>query len=262
MKPRGLLGWTFSIGGPGLVFFAVFALWQISTSSGWVNQLVLPGPGATFGAFFTDGADLADNALVTTIEAVTGMIVGNLIGLVLAVVFVHSPLIRRTIYPLAMAAKAVPIVAVAPALIIVLGNGMSPKILVTIFLVFFPMLVNAMRGLRSADAELSELLYTLSATRWQALWMVRLPASMPYVFSALKLSACACFVSAIVSEWVASDRGLGYLIVFAGSQFRTDVVWAAVLVGTVLSMAMVALVVVLERVATPWLARQQHLASA
>jgi NitT/TauT family transport system permease protein len=259
---RDLRSSALAIAGPAVTFVVVLALWQVSTQHGWINQLVLPGPLATLGAFATDGGELADNALVTTIEAVTGMILGNLVGLALAIVFVHSQLSRRTVYPLAMAAKAVPIVAVAPALIITLGNGMAPKILVTIFLVFFPMLVNAMRGLRSADADLGELLYTLSATKWQALWMVRLPASMPYLFSALKLSACACFVSAIVSEWVASDRGLGYLIVFAGSQFKTEEVWAAVIVGAVLSMVMVALVVLLERMATPWLARQQQLAAA
>lgn len=243
---------TLGVLGPTFVLLALLALWQVSTGAGWINQLVLPGPLATLGAFWRYGGELADNARVTAIEAVTGMVIGNLVGLLLAVLFVHSALSRRTIYPLAMAAKAVPIVAVAPALIIIMGNGMAPKILVTIFLVFFPMLVNAMRGLRSADQELSELLYTLSATRWQALWMVRLPAAMPYVFSALKLSACACFVSAIVSEWVASDSGLGYLIVFAGSQFRTEEVWAAVIVGTLLSMTMVAIVVALERIATPW----------
>jgi ABC-type nitrate/sulfonate/bicarbonate transport system permease component len=254
---RDLRNRALAIGGPAMVTLCIVVLWQAATQSGWVNQLVLPGPRATLAAFAADGPELAGNALVTTIEAVTGMIVGNLIGLILAVLFVHSQLSRRTIYPLAMAAKAVPIVAVAPALIIWLGNGMAPKILVTVFLVFFPMLVNAMRGLRSADADLHELLYSLSATRWQALWMVRLPASMPYVFSALKLSACACFVSAIVSEWIASDRGLGYLIVFAESQFRTDEVWAAVLVGTVLSMVMVGLVVMLERLTVPWLAHQQ-----
>ena len=251
-----------AVAGPALVFLAVIVLWQVATGAGWINQLVLPSPGATLSAFVTDGTALAYNAAVTTVEAVCGMVVGNLLGFVMAVAFVHSQLARRTFFPLAMAAKSVPIVAVAPALIIAFGNGMAPKIMVTVFLVFFPMLVNAMRGLRSAEAEMSELLYTLSATWWQALWMVRLPASLPFVFSALKLSACACFVAAIVSEWVAADHGLGYLIVFAGSQFRTEEVWAAVIVGTVLSMVLMALVVAAERMLTPWLVRPRHSVAA
>jgi ABC-type nitrate/sulfonate/bicarbonate transport system permease component len=156
-----------------------------------------------------------------------------------------------------MAAQAVPIVAVAPALILLMGDGMAPKIAVTAFLVFFPMLVNAMRGLRSVDAEADELLYTLRASAWQRLWMVRVPASLPLVFSALRLSACACFVAAIVAEWVSASRGLGYLIVFCSSQYRVAEVWAAVLIGTALSMALYALVAALEARATPWLSRRR-----
>jgi len=149
-------------------------------------------------------------------------------------------------------------VAVTPALIIGFGNGMTPKILVAIFLVFFPMLVNGMRGLRSADAEVGELLHSLSATELQRLRMVRLPAALPYIFTALRFSACSCFVAAIVAEWVAADRGLGYLIVFASSQYRTDEVWAAVIIGTLSSMVLVGLVVFIEGRAMPWLRRGSH----
>jgi ABC-type nitrate/sulfonate/bicarbonate transport system permease component len=168
---------------------------------------------------------------------------------------VGSPTSRRSVLPLAMAAQSIPIVAVTPALIIGFGNGMEPKILVAIFLVFFPMLVNGMRGLRSADAEVGELLHSLSATGLQRLWMVRLPAALPFIFTALKFSACSCFVAAIVAEWVAADQGLGYLIVFESSQYRNAEVWAAVIIGTVSSMALVGLVVLIERWAMPW-ARQ------
>ena len=242
-----------ALAGPPLVLAVVLALWQAATGSGWIDQLILPSPAATLAAFAGYGPELARNALWTAAEALSGLAIGNASGLLLAILFVHSQISRRTVYPLAMAAQSVPIVAVAPALIIWLGNGMAPKIIVTSFLVFFPMLVNALRGLRSADGEVEEMLFVLSATAWQRLWLVRLPAALPYVFTALKLSACACFVAAIVSEWVAADHGLGYLIVFAGSQYRTDEVWAAVLIGTALSMVLVLLVVLAERVSAPWL---------
>jgi ABC-type nitrate/sulfonate/bicarbonate transport system permease component len=114
------------------------------------------------------------------------------------------------------------------------------------------MLVNALRGLRSADAEINELLYTLSASPWQIMRMVRLPASTRYVFNALRLSACACIVSALVAEWVAADHGLGYLIVLWSTQYRMAEVWAAVIVGTALSMSVYGLMVLAERAATPW----------
>ena len=190
------------------------------TALGWIDPLVLPSPIDVAGVFWNDAGILAYNAGVhrdrghhrprhrqshraCACHPVRG-----------------SPTSRRSVLPLAMAAQSIPIVAVTPALIIGFGNGMEPKILVAIFLVFFPMLVNGMRGLRSADAEVVELLHSLSASGFQRLWMVRLPAALPFIFTALKFSACSCFVAAIVAEWVAADRGLGYLIVFESSQYR------------------------------------------
>ncbi|MCX5478213.1 ABC transporter permease [Kaistia geumhonensis] len=263
LRQARLSDWLRALGGPRavlapmVVLAVVLAAWQFLASSGAISPLILPSPIAIAGALVTDGGALVYNAAYTTIEALTGFVVGNVIGFLLAVVFLHSDLSRRTIYPLAIAAQAVPIVAVAPALIIWFGNGMAPKIFVTVFLVFFPMLVNALRGLRNVDADVAELLYTLSATPMQQLRMVRLPASVPFVFSALKLSACACFVAAIVAEWIAADRGLGHLIVLYGSQYRMPQVWAAVLIGTAISMIVYGAVVFAEGRLAPWLIRRR-----
>ncbi len=240
---------------PLAVLVLALGLWQFLSQSGAVSPLILPSPLAIAGAFAFDGSNLLYHTGYTAVEALTGFVLGNLLGFALAVVFLYSETSRRTVYPLAMAMQAVPIVAVAPALILWFGNGMAPKIFVTIFLVFFPMLVNALRGLKSADAEVMELLYTLSASPKQQLLMVRLPASVPFVFNALKISACACFVAAIVAEWIAADRGLGHLIVLYGSQYRMPQVWAAVLIGTVVSMAVYGLVVLAEARLAPWLTR-------
>ncbi len=252
-RPR--LAWPGNVA-PWLVFATLIALWEVATATGAVDQLVLPTPTSVVATFVTRFPELASNAGYTAAEAILGMLLGNLAGFALAIGFVHSGLARRAVLPLAMAAQAVPIVAVAPALILLMGDGVAPKIAVTAFLVFFPMLVNAMRGLRSVDAEVSELLYTLRASAWQRLWMVRVPAALPLVFSALRLSACACFVAAIVAEWVSASHGLGYLIVFCGSQYRVAEVWAAVLIGTGLSMALYVVVAGIERRSTPWLARR------
>ena len=239
--------------GPVVVFLCVLAIWTAATSYGWIDGLVLPSPLAVADLFRTDPGLLASSAGVTAAEAIAGLCIGNALGLLLAILFVNSPVSRRSVLPLAMGAQSIPIVAATPALIIAFGNGMESKILVAVFLVFFPMLVNAMRGLRSADAEVGELMHSLSASGFQRLWMVRLPAALPFIFTALKLSACSCFVAAIVAEWVASDRGLGHLIVLASSQYRADEVWAAVLICATCSMAMVGLVVLIERRAMPWL---------
>ena len=247
----------FRIVGPVAVFLAVLAIWWLATALQWVDGLVLPSPIAVAATFWTEPGALAFNAGVTATEAVSGLVIGNALGLLLAILFVGSPTSRRSVLPLAMAAQSIPIVAITPALIIGFGNGMEPKILIAIFLVFFPMLVNGMRGLRSADAEVGELLHSLSASGLQRLWMVRLPAALPFIFTALKFSACSCFVAAIVAEWVASDEGLGHLIVLASSQYRNDEVWAAVIICTASSMALVGLVVLVERRAMPWLRRPE-----
>jgi len=237
---------------PALVLVVFLGAWQYVTMSGSVSRLILASPTAIVGAFGTSGAELFWNASITLTEAVTGFVIGNTAGLLMAILFIHSDLARRTIFPIAIGAEAIPIVAVVPVLILWLGNGMEPKMFITSFLTFFPMLINALRGLRSADAEVNELLYTLSATRLQRLFMVRLPASIPFLFNALKLSACACVVAAIVGEWLAAEHGLGHLIVIYGTMYKIPEVWATALLCTAMSLGVYGVAVIAERLATPW----------
>lgn len=180
---------------PVLLMVLFLGAWELVAQAGIVSKLVLAGPSAIALAMIREAGPLASNTGITLAQALIGFVIGNIAGLMVAIAFVHSDLARRTIYPLAIGAEAVPVVAVLPVLILWLGNGMEPKIFITAFLTFFPMLVNAFRGLRSADAEVNELLYTLSASSWQRLVMVRLPASVPFLFNALKLSACGSVVA-------------------------------------------------------------------
>ena len=245
---------------PILVLVVALAAWQYITASGLISRLILASPTAILGAFGTSGGEILANAGVTLTEALTGFAIGNTAGLLVAILFVHSDLARRTIFPIAIGAEAIPIVAVVPVLILWLGNGLAPKMFITSFLTFFPMLINALRGLRSADAEVNELLYTLSATPRQRLFMVRLPASVPFLFNALRLSACACVVSAIVGEWLAAEAGLGHLIVLYGTMYKVPEIWGTALISTGMSLALYGLVVVAERLATPW--RRRFLAAS
>ena len=245
---------------PILVLVVGLAAWQYITASGLISRLILASPTAILGAFGTSGGEILANAGVTLTEALTGFAIGNTAGLLVAILFVHSDLARRTIFPIAIGAEAIPIVAVVPVLILWLGNGLAPKMFITSFLTFFPMLINALRGLRSADAEVNELLYTLSATPRQRLFMVRLPASVPFLFNALRLAACACVVSAIVGEWLAAEAGLGHLIVLYGTMYKVPEIWGTALMSTGMSLALYGLVVVAERLATQW--RRRFLAAS
>jgi NitT/TauT family transport system permease protein len=242
---------------PVLLMVVILAGWEYAAQSGMVSKLVLAGPGAIATAMVAEAGPLLANTGITLAQALIGFVVGNLAGLAVAVAFVHSDLARRTIYPLAIGAEAVPVVAVLPVLILWLGNGMEPKIFITAFLTFFPMLVNAFRGLRSADAEVNELLYTLSASSWQKLIMVRLPASVPFLFNALKLSACGSVVASLVAEWLASNQGLGFLIILYGQAYKIPEVWAAAIVASAASLAVYGVVVFAEYKLTPWLRLRQ-----
>lgn len=237
---------------PLLVLAIVLGGWEYVTDARLIPPIILASPMAIVETFATSGGEIFANAGYTLFEALAGFVIGNVAGLLVAILFIHSDLARRIIYPLAIGAEAIPFVAILPVLILWLGNGVEPKIFITSFLSFFPMLINAFRGLRSADSEVNELLYTLSATRRQRLTMVRLPASVPFLFAALKLSACACVVAAIVAEWLAADKGLGHLIVLYGQMYRIPSVWASALVGTAISLCVYGLVVLAEKLATPW----------
>ena len=242
---------------PIILLVLILGWWEFVAQSGMVSKLVLAGPIAIVTAMISEAGPLAANTGITVAQALIGFVIGNLAGLAVAVAFVHSDLARRTIYPLAIGAEAVPVVAVLPVLILWLGNGMEPKIFITAFLTFFPMLVNAFRGLRSADAEVSELLYTLSASPWQRLVMVRLPASVPFLFNALKLSACGSVVASLVAEWLASNQGLGFLIILYGQAYKIPEVWAAAIVASAASLAVYGAVVFAEYKLTPWLRLRQ-----
>jgi ABC-type nitrate/sulfonate/bicarbonate transport system permease component len=254
-----LIGATLRRVGPALaLFLAILVGWEAVTRLGMVSPLILPAPTAVVETFFTQWPRLLTHLGWTSMAALGGFALGNVMGFALAVIFVHIRLARLTALPLAVMAQAVPIVAVAPALLLWLGNGVEPKLFIASFLVFFPMLVNAMRGLASADENLAELLHTLSADWKQRLFLVRLPAALPFVFNALRLSACGSFVAAVVAEWVASTTGLGYIIVFASSQYRMTEVWCAVLLCTAASLCVYGLVCLAERVAMPWRAARER----
>jgi len=237
---------------PAAVLVVFLGAWRYVTEAGLISRLILASPTAIVGAFADSSAELFWNAGITLTEALTGFAAGNAAGLIVAIIFIHSDLARRTIFPIAIGAEAIPIVAVVPVLILWLGNGMAPKMFITSFLTFFPMLINALRGLRSADADVNELLYTLSASPRQKLVMIRLPASVPFLFNALKLAACASVVSAIVGEWLAAEAGLGHLIVLYGTMYKVPEIWATALICTGMSLALYGLVVIAEKLATPW----------
>jgi ABC-type nitrate/sulfonate/bicarbonate transport system permease component len=234
------------------VLFLVLLCWQVLNLTGVIKAYILPAPVSIAQSMLKVHEVILDHARVTLVEALLAFVIGNGLAVLLAIVFVHSITAERSLYPLALAARSIPVVAITPVLVLWLGNGMAPKIVIGSFLVFFPTLVNMVRGLRSVDRDVMELFRSLSATQRQILWKVRLPAALPFLFAGLRIAAGTCFLAAIVAEWIGSDRGIGYLIVIYGTQFNIPEMWAAVMVCSMLAIVSFWLVCIAERLAMPW----------
>ena len=237
---------------PIMIILMVIGFWQFASMTGLVKEFVLPAPWTVLKAFGTDWDLILKHARPTFQEAFLGFVIGNSLAVALAILFVHSDLAERGLFPVALGWRSIPSIAITPVLVLQLGNGMEPKIFIASMACFFITLVNMMRGLRSVDGEAAELMHSLSANWWQTLWKVRWPASMPFLFSALKLAAGGCFTGAIAAEWIGSREGLGYLIVLSSYQYKIPTMWATILAASAMALTTFFLMSVLERRVTRW----------
>lgn len=232
---------------------AVIALvWQGVCAGFDIPTYILPSPAEIVTALFDNWSMLLDNAGPTLLEAVSGFALGNVVAILIAVSFVHVKILERALMPVAVFVHTIPVVAIAPVLVIMLGNGYSPKIGIAALISFFPTLVNMVRGLESVDPQQLELLRVLSASRSEVFWKVRLFASLPYLFSSLKIAATASVLGAIVAEWIGSSVGLGYLIIQATYNFTTPLLFATLVVASGIAVAFFTLVGVVERFVVRW----------
>lgn len=240
---------------PPLLFaVALVAIWAALCAVGVIPRYILPAPQAIFNEFVKNYNVLIKHGLYTISEALAGFVIGNCAAVLMAILFSYSRLMKDAFYPFALISRAIPIIAFTPLLVIVLGRGLPPVIAVVSISVYFPAFLNMIRGLASADLDYHEMMHALSATRWQRLKIVDWPASIPYLFAALKVSASAAFIGAIVAEWIGANKGLGYLIVISGQYFKLPTLWAAIIVAAVLTLILLAIVVIAERLLHRWTA--------
>ncbi len=237
---------------PSLVLALSVLAWEFLARAVQVPRWVLPPPSAIGQALLRDHRLLSSHLVVTLEEVALGLALAVALALVLAMGIVSSRLVERSVYPLVVASQAVPIVALAPLLLVWFGYGLAPKVIVVVLICFFPIAVNLVDGLRGVDPELVDLVRSFGATRWQVLRIVRVPASLPAFFSGLRVAAAVSVIGALIGEWVGSSAGLGYLMIRAASQFHTDRVFAAVLVSALVSIALFWSVGIVERFALPW----------
>ena len=237
---------------PILGILAVLGYWELHIRVFRVPEFLIPAPSRVVQAMVEDWPALQRNTGATLIESLGGFALGNGIAILLAVLFVHNKPTERALYPIAVAIRTVPIIAIAPILVLLFGNGYTPKIIIAALISFFPTLVNMVRGLEAVEPSALELMRVLSASPAQVFWKLRVPSSLPFLFSALKIAATSCVIGAIVSEWIGADTGLGYLVTIATFEFRTGLLYSAMVVGSLMALALFGAVVLAERLIVRW----------
>ena len=234
----------------GIVGFILF--WAALVYGLHVPPFVAPSPAAVVETLVVNLPKLMQNLLPTAIEAVSGFLIGNLAAIVLATVFVHQKSLQEAFFPIVVLINTIPVVAKAPILVLLLGNGMEPKIAIAALICFFPTLVNMVRGLESVNPQAMELMRVLSASKTEVFFKLRLQNSLPYLFSALKIAASTAVIGAIVGEWIGSVTGIGALIIQAMYAFDSAMLYATVVVGSTFSVCFFLLISMIERLMVRW----------
>src|SRR5256714_4717637 len=205
MKVRRLAGY-----GPAFVLVVtLLALWQLYVGAGNISSQVLPAPTAIVRALIDNRGIIYDNTVQTLLETVVGMVAATLLGLLLAVMLDISQWLRRAIYPLLVTSQTIPIIALAPLLLIWLGYDIRPKLIVVTLYCFFPIAVACADGLAGAEPEVIKMLRSMRASRWQIFWVVRLPGGLAAFFFGLRVPATYIVTGAIHCELVGAEKGFG-----------------------------------------------------
>ena len=226
--------------------------WEAFVRLSGTDPWLLPPPSALPGAAASQAAELTRHTLVTLGEVALGFAVAAAVGTVAAVAIASSPVLERALYPLVVASQTVPIPVLAPLLIVWLGYGLAPKIVLVALVCFFPIAVNTVDGLRAVDRELLDLLRTFGATRWQVFAKVRWPAALPFFFSGLRIAATVSVIAAVFGELIGASAGLGYYARHEMPLFHTARVYAATLILALLGIALFLLVRAAEWLLLPW----------
>ena len=217
-----------------------------------VPPFIAPSPQLVAYTLVSRFDTLMANLLPTAIEAISGFLLGNLTAIIIATAFVHKKSLEQAFFPVVVLINTIPVVAKAPILVLLLGNGMEPKIAIAALICFFPTLVNMVRGLESVNPQSLELMKVLSASRTEIFFKLRLLNAMPYLFSALKIAASTAVIGAIVGEWIGSTTGIGALIIQSTYNFDSAMLYATVIVGSAFSVLFFLAITLLERLVVKW----------
>ena len=238
---------------PVILLVAVLALWEASCRIFEIPNYLLPSPSEIFTAGIqVSGKTWYVNVWATLQVVVLGFGISFLVSLPLAIAVVNSPILSRTLMPVLVIVQSTPVVAIAPIVVVTLGAGVLPRVLITCLITFFPLVVSTIAGMRATPADLIELSRSLRAPRLRQFLQIRIPYAVPYILSASKVSITLAVIGSVVAEFVASNNGLGYMIQYATSQFKLSQAFAALFLLLCISLSLYQIVVVIERVFFKW----------
>jgi NitT/TauT family transport system permease protein len=250
--------WYSSSLGRGVLAFAVFVvlllLWTAYVRIAKLSPLVLPTPYAVWQSLVenTLNGQLPEHSVTTLTEIVLGFLLGSLVGIVLGVVTARSQLMREMLGPYILASQAMPKLALAPIMVVWMGFGIAPKVVITALICFFPLLENTIIGLTSTSPHQLELFRALSATGWQTFIKLRVPSALPVIFAGLRVAVTLAVVGAVVGEYVGANKGLGALVIVTQGSFDTPLMFAIFVYLTVIGILLYKLMQMLETTFFSW----------
>lgn len=251
--PRGRLAALADSAGPALLAMLVFlVLWQVGVSVFSVRPFILPSPIAVLTSFWDNRASIGEASVATAMAFIGGFALATVVGIGLAVLIVAAPRIGRGVYPLLIASQTIPVIAIAPLLIIWLGFGLVVKVVIASIIAFFPIVVGAVLGFRSVSPTSIDLMRSLPASRSAIFTKLLFPSALPTIFAGLRTGSVLAVVGSVVGEFVAGGDGIASHIITARSQFQTDRVMADIVALALLGAAFYGVVALAEHFALPW----------
>jgi len=243
---RKLISYGLSAG----IILGVILLWEFALPESM--QYVLPRPSVILKQVWESQSSLLGASRYTIFAAFFGFLLGNLIAILLAVWIIYSQTASDTVYPMAVILRCIPLVALTPFIVMFFGQGIMSKVIMAALMCFFPTLVNMVQGLTSIEQHELEFMHTLNANERQVFWKMRVPYSLPYLFTSFKITSSAAVLGAIMGEWMGAWHGLGAIIVNAMFNMQGNLLWAAMVVATAMSILAYVITAILEPIFIPW----------
>lgn len=239
-----------------ILIISVFVFWELFCLIAGISELILPRPTRILEAFFQFAPAISPHAWQTLYTTLVGFFFGVLIGLSLGVVIGSSRLAYDTAYPLLVGISSIPKVAVVPIFVLWFGAGTVPAILTAMIICIFPIVVNVSTGIATVEPELEDVMRSLKASKREILWNVGLPRSLPYFFASLKVAITLSFVGSVIAETVASNKGVGNMMLIASSQFNVPLVFSGLMVLATMGISLYVIFAFLERRMVGWAMRK------